>query len=286
MYGNSFAHEWPGASPWAPKHHRHHHDDEPREGGRHGGGHRGRHGGPRSEGHHGGPRGGRGAKAAFARELAQQWAFARGKGHGHHRPSPEELEELIALRRMRGGPFSGPGPFGRGPRGRGRGRARRGDVRLAVLRLLAEEPSNGYQLMQAIEQRSDGRWRPSPGSMYPTLAQLEDEGLIRSSEADGSRRFEITDAGREHLETRAGEPAPWEPQDEAGEDALSELGPVIMGLGKAAWQVASVGDEQQRSRAVELLAETRRALYRILAEEPEGDDGDSDPETGDEPSES
>ena len=72
----------------------------------------------------------------------------------------------------------------------------------------------------------------------------------------------------------------------AGEDALSELGPVIMGLGKAAWQVASVGDEQQRSRAVELLAETRRALYRILAEEPEGDDGDSDPETGDEPSES
>ena len=187
---------------------------------------------------------------------------------------------------MRGGPFSGPGPFGRGPRGRGRGRARRGDVRLAVLRLLAEEPSNGYQLMQAIEQRSDGRWRPSPGSMYPTLAQLEDEGLIRSSEADGSRRFEITDAGREHLETRAGEPAPWEPQDEAGEDALSELGPVIMGLGKAAWQVASVGDEQQRSRAVELLAETRRALYRILAEEPEGDDGDSDPETGDEPSES
>jgi DNA-binding PadR family transcriptional regulator len=286
MYGNSFAHEWPGASPWAPKHHRHHHDDESGGSGRHGGGHRGRHGGSRSEGRHGGgPRGA--AKAAFARELAQQWAFARGKGHGHRRPSPEELEELIALRRMRGGPFGGPGPFGRGGRGRGRGRARRGDVRLAVLRLLAEEPSNGYQLMQAIEQRSDGRWRPSPGSMYPTLAQLEDEGLIRSSEAAGSRRFEITDAGREHLETRAGEPAPWEPQDEAGENALSELGPVIMGLGKAAWQVASVGDAEQRARAVELLAETRRALYRILAEEPQGDDGeDSDAATGDEPTES
>jgi DNA-binding PadR family transcriptional regulator len=285
MYGNSFAHEWPGASPWAPKYQRHH--DEPDEGGRHGGGHRGRHGGPRSEGRHGGPRGGRGAKAAFARELAQQWAFTRGKGHGRHRPSPEELEELIALRRMRGGPFSGPGPFGRGPRGRGRGRARRGDVRLAVLRLLAEEPSNGYQLMQAIEQRSDGRWRPSPGSMYPTLAQLEDEGFIRKIDGSNPRLVEITDAGRSHLESRAGEPAPWEPQDEAGEDALSELGPVIMGLGKAAWQVASVGDAEQRSRAVELLAEARRALYRILAEEPEGDDGtDSDPETGDEPSES
>ena len=89
------------------------------------------------------------------------------------------------MRRMRGGPFGGPGPFGRGPRGRGRGRARRGDVRLALLRLLAEEPSNGYQLMQTIEERSDGRWRPSPGSVYPTLAQLEDEGLIRSAERRG-----------------------------------------------------------------------------------------------------
>ncbi|MGI8713719.1 MAG: PadR family transcriptional regulator [Solirubrobacteraceae bacterium] len=265
MYGNSFAQEWSGASPWAPKHPHHRHDDDPREGERHG---PGRHGhGPGRHG--GGPRSS--AKAAFARELAQQWAFTRGKGHGHHRPSPEELEELIAMRRMRGGPFSGSGPFGRGPRGRGRGRARRGDVRLAVLRLLAEEPSNGYQLMQAIEQRSDGRWRPSPGSIYPTLAQLEDEALIRSTEADGSRRFQITDAGREHLETRAAEPAPWEPQDEDGEHALSELGPVIISLGKAAWQVGSVGTADQRARAVELLAETQRAMYRILSEEPTGD---------------
>jgi DNA-binding PadR family transcriptional regulator len=285
MYGNSFAHEWPGASPWAPKYHRHHHHDEASEGGRHGSGHRGRHGGSRSEGRPGGPRGGGGSKAAFARELAQQWAFARGKGHGHHRPSPEELEELIALRRMRGGPFSGPGPFGRGPRGRGRGRARRGDVRLAVLRLLAEEPSNGYQLMQAIEERSDGRWRPSPGSMYPTLAQLEDEEFIRTIDGSNPRLVEITDAGRAHLESRAGEPDPWAADKDADEDALSELGPVIMGLGKAAWQVASVGDTEQRSRAVELLAETRRALYRILAEEPEGG-SDSQSETGDEPSES
>ncbi len=177
---------------------------------------------------------------------------------------------MIALRRMRGGPFGGSGPFGRGPRGRGRGRgrARRGDVRLAVLRLLAEEPRNGYQLMQTIEERSGGNWRPSPGSVYPTLAQLEDEGLIRSSESDGSRRFEITDAGREHLQTRAGEPAPWEPADEESEDALAEIGPLVIGIGKAAWQVASAGDEGQRAQAAELLAETRRALYRILAEDP------------------
>jgi DNA-binding PadR family transcriptional regulator len=171
-----------------------------------------------------------------------------------------------------GGPFGG-GPFGGGPfggrHGRGRGRARRGDVRLALLRLLAEEPRNGYQLMQTIEERSEGRWRPSPGSVYPTLAQLEDEALIRSSEAGGSRRFEITDAGREHLETRSHEPAPWEPTDEDGENPLIELGPLVFQIGKAAMQVASAGDERQRARAVELLSETRRGLYRILAEDPD-----------------
>jgi DNA-binding PadR family transcriptional regulator len=185
---------------------------------------------------------------------------------------------------MRGGPFAGPGPFGpRGPRGRGRGRggrARRGDVRLALLRLLAEEPANGYQLMQTIEERSGGRWRPSPGSVYPTIAQLEDEGLIRSIESDGSRQLEITDAGRAHLETRADEPDPWAADDEAGEDALSQLGPVIIGLGKAAWQVASVGTPGQRARALELLAETQRGLYRILAEEPQEGDADDEEVTG------
>ena len=130
------------------------------------------------------------------------------QGHGIDRPSPEELEDLIALRRMRGGPFGGPGPFGRGgPRGRGRGRARRGDVRLALLRLLAEEPRNGYQLMQTIEERSGGRWRPSPGSVYPTLAQLEDEGLIRSTESDGGT------AVRDH---RRRPRAPRDPRRRAG----------------------------------------------------------------------
>ena len=191
----------------------------------------------------------------------QAWA-SRGKGHRHHhganwlfsrggrhgmRPTPEELEQMIAWRRMGGAPFGGPGgPFGRGGRGqgpRGRGRARRGDVRLALLRLIAEQPANGYQLMQTIEERSDGRWRPSPGSVYPTLAQLEDEGLIKSVVAEGSRRFEITDAGREHLESRADEPEPWKAADEEGENAITELAPLVIQIGKAAWQVATVGDE-------------------------------------------
>jgi len=170
----------------------------------------------------------------------------------------------MALRGMRGG---GPGGFGRGPRGRGR--RGRGDVRLAVLRLLTEEPRNGYQLMQTIEERSEGQWRPSPGSMYPTLSQLEDEGLINSAEVEGARRFEITDAGRESLTERAGEPDPWAPQPDADAHAMSELGPLMLGIGKAVWQVASVGDERQRTRAAELLAETRRRLYGILAEDSE-----------------
>jgi DNA-binding PadR family transcriptional regulator len=172
---------------------------------------------------------------------------------------------MIALRRLRGrgGPrFGGPG---RGPRGRGR--RRRGDVRLAILRLLAQEPRNGYQLMQTIEERSEGQWRPSPGSMYPTLSQLEDEGLIRSTEADGGRRFEITDAGRGALDERAGEPDPWTPDTDADEHAMSEFGPLVIGIAKAVWQVATVGDDAQRARAAQLLAETGRSLYGILAEQ-------------------
>ena len=191
------------------------------------------------------------------------WFFAR---EGRPGPPPfEDIEDLIALGRMwKGGPFGGPGW---GPHRRGRGRARRGDVRLALLRLLAEEPRNGYQLMQAIEERSQGIWRPSPGSVYPTLAQLEDEGLIRSLETEGTRVFEITDAGLEHLATRAEEPAPWESSSEHAENPLAEFGPLVIQIGKATFQVAAVGDQAQRDRARSLLAQTRSALYRILAED-------------------
>jgi DNA-binding PadR family transcriptional regulator len=288
----AYAQEWPGRGPWAQQGRsegsyeteRERYGDER---GRHGKGRHGDERGPRAEGRYGEERGGhgegrcgghRGGRGRHGRpsdlEALASWVLARasGKGgRGHERPTPEEIEELIALRRMRG--FGGPGFGGpRGGRGRGRGRARRGDVRLAVLRLLADEPRNGYQLMQTIEERSGGEWRPSPGSMYPTLSQLEDETLIRSAEADGSRVFEITDAGSEHLETRAGEPDPWIPSDGRSENAMAELGPLVIGIGKAVWQVASVGSEAQRARALTLLDETRRGLYRILAEEPDDSD--------------
>src|SRR6478735_6661636 len=87
----------------------------------------------------------------------------------------------------------------RGPRyGRGRGgpRARRGDVRAAVLALLDERPMHGYEMIKELEERTQGAWVPSPGSIYPTLQLLEDEGLIRGEESDGKRRFALTDAGK------------------------------------------------------------------------------------------
>jgi DNA-binding PadR family transcriptional regulator len=203
-----------------------------------------------------------------------RWAMMKGEGRGRGRYSHmDHLERLAALREFRGGPWGDRPPFGGpgrgGPFGGGRGRRRRGDVRTALLMLLAEEPRNGYQLMQTIEERSDGRWRPSPGSVYPTLAQLEDEGLIRSIERDGSKLLELTDIGRERLNESKTDPAPWAQEDEDDPQAhsLSEVATLVIQIGKAAWQVAQEGDERQTEKACETLAETRRALYRILAQD-------------------
>jgi DNA-binding PadR family transcriptional regulator len=190
-----------------------------------------------------------------------------GKGRGRrHFPNPDDIERLIALREMRGGGFR-PG-FGGGRGGR-RGRARRGDVRTALLLLLAEEPRNGYQLMQAIEERSGGRWRPSPGSVYPSLSQLEDEGLIRSTQVDGGKAFEITDTGRAQLEERGDAPAPWDEGDE--ERSPAKLRDLIRGIAIAWTQIVQSGDDAQLDRATKVLTEARRELYRILAEETDGD---------------
>ena len=130
--------------------------------------------------------------------------------------------------------------------------------------MLAEEPLNGYQLMQAIEERSGGRWRPSPGSVYPSLAQLEDERLVRAIERDEMKLFEITDAGRQHLEERHDHTPPWE-DDEP--DTVSDFKSQIKQIAIAWAQVVRAGNEAQIARAGETLAEARRKLYLILAEE-------------------
>ena len=179
----------------------------------------------------------------------------------------EKVERAMALKQLVHGPFGAGSMFGP-PFGPRRGRKRRGDVRAALLLALAEEPRNGYQLMQAIEERSGGRWRPSPGSVYPALAQLEDEGLIRSVERDGANVFEITDAGREHLAERHDHAPPWELEDDADSEAFADLTSLTQQIHLAALQVAQAGDEGQVAQASKTLAETRRTLYRILAEDP------------------
>jgi DNA-binding PadR family transcriptional regulator len=123
----------------------------------------------------------------------------------------------------------------------------RGDVRAAILVLLGEEPRNGYGLMQEIEQRSQGAWRPSPGSVYPALSQLEDEGLVRSTESEGRKQFELTDQGRTYVEERRDElGSPWEAASGDVREGAFELRDLIWQLGAAAHQVAGAGRQGPR----------------------------------------
>jgi DNA-binding PadR family transcriptional regulator len=168
-----------------------------------------------------------------------------------------------------GGPFGG---FGRGPRGRGR-KARRGDIRTASLLLLAEEPRNGYQIMQEVEERSDGVWRPSPGSVYPALQQLEDEDLIRSEEVEGRKLFALTDAGRAFVQERGTDkPAPWEQMSGEFSSEAHELGRLMREVAFAFSQVIRTGSPGQVAKARVVLADARRELYRILADGENGED--------------
>lgn len=148
------------------------------------------------------------------------------------------------------------------------GRTRRGDVRVAMLSALAEEPMHGYQIMQRLEERSGGLWRPSPGSVYPTLQLLEDQGLIEGQDVQGRRVFSLTDSGREEvakLKERLQQP-PWE-REEGEDDPRFGLQKAVFELGGAARQVGVSGTDKQVAAALEILSETRRKLYGLLAEE-------------------
>jgi DNA-binding PadR family transcriptional regulator len=110
--------------------------------------------------------------------------------------------------------------------------------------------------------------------VYPTLAQLEDEGLIRAVEQEGTKLFEITDQGRERLGESKTDPAPWAEEDDPDAPDLHRMASLIIQIGKAAWQVGQEGDERQTEQAYQTLAETRRALYRILAQDVDEPDAD------------
>jgi DNA-binding PadR family transcriptional regulator len=141
-------------------------------------------------------------------------------------------------------------------------------VRAAVLLLLEEEPRNGYQLIQELEERSSGAWRPSPGSVYPVLAQLEDEGLIEQDASATGRTYVLTTAGRTTVEEqRAAMGKPWEDAAASVSEPRYELVGTLRQVGAAVRQVLQAGSEAQVAQAAAALAEARRAIYRILAED-------------------
>lgn len=202
----------------------------------------------------------------------------RGRGRGRHGGFG-----MPPLPPIPPGPFGPGGPEfwegpGFGPRGhrRGRGRAGRGDVRAAILVLLAEEPRNGYQIIQEIEQRTDGVWRASSGSVYPALAQLEDEGLIEPVGEGGRKLFTLTEAGRQYAEQNGEQLSRIWQEAVGGPGARFEefvrdrelLGQLAM----AYKQVTQVGSTAQREEARAILTKARQSLYKILAAEDEPSD--------------
>jgi len=186
---------------------------------------------------------------------------------GKRRRARHEL--LMMHGRRRGGRRGfGPPGFDRMFFGPGR-KAGRGDIRATILALLAEGPMHGYQIIQEVSERTGGAWRPSPGSVYPTLQQLEDEELVRAAQGDGRRVFELTDAGREQAAALPSQ-TPWESAGE-GDDDLAALRDLAFQLLGATRQVAMAGSAKQIESAQAILREARRGIYQLLAEDGEGD---------------
>ena len=200
---------------------------------------------------------------------ARRDPFGRGEGHGRFgRPFGRGFRPGPGFGGFGpgfgpGGPGFGPGGFGPG-RG-GRGRARRGDVRLAILSLLADAPSNGYGLIKAIAERTDGTWKPSPGSVYPTLQQLVDEELIVAGDEAAKGEYSLTEDGRTYVAEHADAvEAAWAATtgDEASDEFRESLGKLF----GVVQQFRSGVTDAQRAAATAKLDETRRALYAILAD--------------------
>src|SRR3954463_15826131 len=178
----------------------------------------------------------------------------QNQGHDHRRwdGPPEQFGFGGHRRGRRGGP--------------GR-RAKRGDVRAAALPLLTERPMHGYEMIQELEERTDGVWRPSPGAVYPALQLLEDQGLVTADAEAGKRLFSLTDVGREEA-AKAGERTPWDDVTAGIDPTQFKLRDALAPIALAAHQVAMAGTPAQLAAAVEILAETRRKLYALLAEDP------------------
>ena len=222
----------------------------------------------------------------WSRHGDEQWRQHRGRSGG-----PWEGWTGFAGGPGRGRP--GPPPWVAGLFGLAQGeqrrgpRVRRGDVRAAILDVLStaaasDEPVNGYQVIQQIAERSNGAWRPSPGSVYPTIQQLEDEGLVENDDERGRRSLRLTAAGQEYVAAHPDELAavwtPFEaPEREEPGVGIGELKPEIGQVMGAVWQIVTTGSPAQRRAAVDILVDTRRRLYGVLADgDPEGaEDGET-----------
>ncbi len=193
----------------------------------------------------------------------QPWASAGEHGHGHHGGRGGRGEG------RRPGPGGGGHHDGRGGRGgRGGPRVGRGDVRAATLLLLTEQPLHGYQVIQLISERSGGVWRPSPGSVYPALQLLEDEGLVRAEQDEGRRVFHLTEAGQAYVEQRRGDlTAARDAVTEAVDAGAVELRDLAGQVGLATEGVLRAGASAQITAARAVLVGARRQLYLILADD-------------------
>lgn len=198
-----------------------------------------------------------------ARGLATAAMSGRGPGWG---PGPGPMPPWL---RGAWGWAGGPGWGGAGG-GPGRARAGKGDVRTAILALLWDGPRHGYQLMQDIAERTHGAWRPSPGSVYPALSALQDEGLVDDEKVEGRRVFTLTESGQAHVNERADElAAVFEGYESEHDEEMSDVRVMIAGVAAAAVQCLTTGTSAQAERARKILAQTRRDLYAVLADDEE-----------------
>jgi DNA-binding PadR family transcriptional regulator len=219
------------------------------------------------------------------------WRQHRGGGPGRGRGGPWGDWSGHGWSGRQGPPPWVAGLFGLGQApDRGRGpRVRRGDVRSAILDVLrtaagseGHEQVNGYQVIQQISERSGGAWRPSPGSVYPTIQLLQDEGLVETDDERPRKTLALTAEGTAYVAEHADElAAVWAPFERRQRDekaaGFGDLKPEIGQVMGAVWQIITTGSEQQQRAAIDVLVETRRKLYGILADGDEGDDGeDSD----------
>ena len=168
-------------------------------------------------------------------------------------------------RRRRGHRGFGPPGFERQFFGGGR-KAGRGDIRAAILALLAEEPMHGYQIIQELANRSGGAWNPGPGSVYPTLQAMEDQDLVTST-LDGSKRvYSLTDTGRTAAVARETTTrSPWDDMADASGPRI-ELRQALHGLMAATSQIERTGTDDQIAKATEHVDQARKGIYLLLAE--------------------